>query len=96
MTQVIRGLEYLHNYSEDECIAHFDLKPDNIMSTIDGVLKIADFGLAVALKGTCSSPYRATECVCLRVLCENSENTVTHGPCRYVAVFLLNIAENDR
>ena len=53
MTQVIHGLAYLHSYSEDEVIAHFDLKPDNIMSTTDGVLKIADFGLAVALKGAC-------------------------------------------
>jgi cyclin-dependent kinase 7 len=42
MIQTLRGLEYLHlNW-----ILHRDLKPNNLLVTADGVLKIGDFGLA--------------------------------------------------
>ncbi|XP_076063425.1 serine/threonine-protein kinase Chk1-like [Oratosquilla oratoria] len=40
--QMIEGVEYLHARG----VAHRDLKPDNLLLTKDGVLKIADFGLA--------------------------------------------------
>lgn len=46
-------------------IAHLDIKPDNIMATPEGVLKIADFGLAMTLKGkndlVTDGLYRGTE-----------------------------------
>lgn len=42
--QVVRGVRYLHNFSEKQSIAHFDIKPDNVVVTLDGVCKIADFG----------------------------------------------------
>lgn len=38
--QLARGLEYLHNMG----VAHRDLKPDNLLLTCRGCLKIADFG----------------------------------------------------
>jgi len=51
--------------SENETIVHLDLKPDNVMSTPAGVLKIADFGLAQTLKGKAGlvtdGMYRGTE-----------------------------------
>ncbi|XP_076063434.1 serine/threonine-protein kinase Chk1-like [Oratosquilla oratoria] len=40
--QIIEGIEYLHARG----VAHRDMKPDNLLLTKDGVLKIADFGLA--------------------------------------------------
>lgn len=65
MSQVIAGVSYLHNFSAKEAIAHFDIKPDNVMSTPEGVLKIADFGLAVALSGkdglVTDGMYRGTD-----------------------------------
>lgn len=42
MIQTLTGLEYLHNH----WILHRDLKPNNLLLNVDGVLKIADFGLA--------------------------------------------------
>lgn len=42
MMQTLRGLEYLHN----NWIMHRDLKPNNLLINSDGVLKVADFGLA--------------------------------------------------
>jgi len=40
--QVIGGLEYAHNHS----ILHLDIKPSNLFRTLDGFIKIIDFGIA--------------------------------------------------
>lgn len=42
MIQTLRGLEYLHQH----WILHRDLKPNNLLISGTGVLKIGDFGLA--------------------------------------------------
>ena len=45
--QLIKGVSYLH---EDMGLAHRDLKLDNCVMTVNGVLKIIDFGSAVVFK----------------------------------------------
>jgi len=46
--QVCQGLEFAH----EKGIVHRDLKPGNVWLTADGVAKIGDFGLAVAIDRT--------------------------------------------
>jgi serine/threonine protein kinase len=45
MKQILRGLCHIHKYG----FVHRDLKPDNILVTHSGVLKIADFGMALRM-----------------------------------------------
>eukprot|EP00729_Bicosta_minor_P002943 gene2943-24880_t len=56
MYQVFQGVKYIHEFSHDESIGHFDIKPDNIMVNSKGVLMIADFGGKVT-----DGQFRGTE-----------------------------------
>ena len=42
MWQIMCGLDFLHSHR----IVHRDIKPQNILLSNDGTLKLADFGLA--------------------------------------------------
>ncbi|KAI1259839.1 hypothetical protein F5Y18DRAFT_284555 [Xylariaceae sp. FL1019] len=60
--QLLDALEYCHSFK----ICHRDLKPENILMHSNGVVKIADFGMAAiqqspthALRTSCGSPHYA-------------------------------------
>lgn len=67
--QLMRGVEYIHEMG----VAHRDLRPENILLTADGAIKISNFGNGVAFRmawetearmvsGLCGSgPYIAPE-----------------------------------
>lgn len=62
ITQVLRGLAYLH----EQGVLHRDVKGANILTTKDGLVKLADFGVAIKLNETqkansvVGSPYWST------------------------------------
>ena len=75
--QLVIGLHWCHKHG----VAHRDLKPQNLLLSMNGVLKIADFGLAASFnpdpalrvssrsmrQTMCGSPlYMAPEMLCLR------------------------------
>lgn len=48
VTQILRGLKYLH----EQGALHRDIKGANILTTKDGLVKLADFGVAIKLSET--------------------------------------------
>lgn len=44
LSEMIEALAYLHRHD----VLHCDLKPDNVLVTRDGIVKVLDFGLAAA------------------------------------------------
>jgi len=55
--QLLDAMEYLHSLK----IIHRDLKPDNMLLTIDGTLKVSDFGAALQVDKS-TTPRGAAKC----------------------------------
>jgi len=50
--QIVEGIEYLHTMKHK--IIHRDLKVENILITIEGKIKLADFGMSFVYSDTSS------------------------------------------
>ncbi|XP_029912880.1 cyclin-dependent kinase 6 [Myripristis murdjan] len=90
MLQLLQGLDFLHT----NMVVHRDLKPDNILISSSGQVKIADFGLAriytfnIALTpGVVTLWYRAPE-VLLNCVYMSSVDMWSAG-CIFAELFLL-------
>jgi len=55
-SEIANGISFLHNFNEKHRLVHGDLKPDNILLTMDLHCKIADFGGAKMVKYSMSTP----------------------------------------
>lgn len=58
--QLVRGVVYMHNMG----VAHCDLKPENLLLTTTGVLKISDFGNAECFQMAWESEVHMSNGVC--------------------------------
>jgi len=57
-SQLLDAMEYLHQMK----IIHRDLKPDNMLLTVDGTLKISDFGAALEINRDNNASHGAAKC----------------------------------
>ncbi|GLD57925.1 cyclin-dependent kinase 6 [Lates japonicus] len=72
MYQLLQGLDFLHSHR----VVHRDLKPQNILVTSGGQIKLADFGLARIY----SFQMALTSVWCAFILGFLSERECKHGP----------------
>jgi hypothetical protein len=93
---LIKGLAYLHEH----CIAHRDIKPDNLLVDRDFCLKIIDFDIAMQVKNENEEVYdrRGTEAW----IAPEVEMRLRHSPikadrwaCGHIVLFLLDAFQKE-
>ncbi|WP_437878774.1 serine/threonine protein kinase [Sorangium sp. So ce513] len=59
-SEVLKGLGYAHERSaaEGRLMVHRDVSPGNVLISLSGAVKIADFGVAIAMRGSAGDEAR--------------------------------------
>ena len=73
--QIAQALEEAH----EKGIVHRDLKPQNVKASIEGKVKVLDFGLAKAMDPTAGSPASAADMARSPTLMQSPTLTAVHG-----------------
>ena len=65
ITQVLEGLVYLH----EQGVVHRDIKGANILTTKEGIIKLADFGVATKFGDESAAVVAGTPPLLLFIIC---------------------------
>jgi serine/threonine protein kinase len=88
---MLKGLEYLHSVG----VVHRDIKPQNMLLTKEGRVKMADFGTAVFNRYCDSSNLQTQYNTC--VLCSDASELINAGGTpAYMAPELFQAAKDAR
>ncbi|KAI0805527.1 hypothetical protein GGR55DRAFT_281127 [Xylaria sp. FL0064] len=96
--QIVNALEYVHSFN----ICHRDLKPENILMKSNGIVKIADFGMAAiqqspthALRTSCGSPHYAAPELIIRARYQGSKVDIWSLGCLLYATLSRQLPFDD-